>query len=96
MLHASFGAAGLVDPLLERLRGHIRRHNRMSCPLPACSSAPQPISARHDGHGFVGDAVNQLFLLHVAPLKRTLADSGARLALIASDYPKGRPRNPPA
>jgi hypothetical protein len=89
VIPAAIGAAGLVDPLLERMRGHIRRHNRMSCPAARMQLrvAAHIGLVRHDGHGFVGDAVNQLFLLLDAPpLKRMLTDSGAELAFIASDY----------
>ncbi len=89
VIPAAIGAAGLVDPLLERLRGHIRRHNRMSCQAARIQlrAAAHIGLVRYDGHGFVGDAVNHLFrLLDAPPLKQRLAASGAELAFIASDY----------
>jgi hypothetical protein len=89
VMPAAIGAAGLIDPLLERLRGLIRRHNRVSC----AAARIQLRAAAHigfvqrDSHGFVGDAANQLFRLLDAPtFKRMLAESDAELAFIASDY----------
>ena len=44
----------------------------------------------HDGHGFIGSAIDFLFrLLEARPLKRTLAGSGSEIALIVSDYVYG-------
>jgi hypothetical protein len=40
-----------------------------------------------DDYGFVGDGINLVFrMLDARPLERALADSGAELALIVSDY----------
>jgi hypothetical protein len=83
------GATGIIDPLPERLRSLIRRHNHVS-------SAPARIQLRaaahlgpvhHDGHGFVGADVDFLFrMLDARPLRRALASTEADLALIVSDY----------
>ena len=84
----TLAAAGLVDPLPERLRGLIRRHNRVSCEAARIQLrvAIHIGPVHHDGDGFVGGDVNLLFrLLDAPPLKRMLAGSGAELALIASD-----------
>lgn len=82
-------AASLIDPLPERLLRLLRRHNRLSCD----AAAIQLRAALHigmvyrDGHGFVGDAVNQLFRLLDAPsLKHALSEFGSELAFITSDY----------
>ena len=79
----------LADPLPERLRGLVRVHNHVSCR----DAQIQLRAAAHagpvyqDGHGFAGDAVNQLFRLLDAPLfKRSLAASGRELGFIASEY----------
>src|SRR5207245_360945 len=55
----------IVDPLPERLRGHIRRHNRRS----SAEAQIQLRAAAHigpvqyDGHGFVGGDIDLLFRL---------------------------------
>jgi uncharacterized membrane protein YtjA (UPF0391 family) len=80
---------GLIDPLPEKLRGLIRRHNRVSS-----SAAQMQLRAavtigplEHDGYGFVGTDVNFAFrMLASRPLKRMLADSGAELGLVVSEY----------
>jgi hypothetical protein len=82
-------AKGLIDPLPEKLRGFIRRHNHVS-------SAAAQLQLRaalnigpleHDRHGFVGTDVNFAFrMLESRPLKRMLAASGAELGLVVSDY----------
>jgi hypothetical protein len=80
---------GLIDPLPERLRGLIRRHNRLSH-----ESAQMQLRAAatigpvdRDDHGLVGDDLNQLFrMLDARPLRRALTDSGAELALVISRY----------
>jgi hypothetical protein len=79
----------IIDPLPERLRGLIRRHNRVSR-----ESAQMQLRAAatigpvdRDDHGLVGDDLNQLFrMLDARPLRRALADSGAELALAVSRY----------
>ncbi len=79
---------GIIDPLPERLRGLIRRHNHVSCPAAGIQlrAAAHIGPVGHDGHGFVGSDINLLFrMLEARPLKRALAGSGAELALIVSD-----------
>jgi class 3 adenylate cyclase len=80
---------GIIDPLPDRLRSLIRRHNHLSRE----SAGLQLRAALHfgpvdyDGYGFVGSDVNLLFrMLDARPLKRALAASGAELAMIVSDY----------
>jgi hypothetical protein len=80
---------GLIDPLPEKLRGLIRRHNHVSS-----SAAQMQLRAavtigplEHDGYGFVGTDVNFAFrMLASRPLKRMLAASRAELGLVISDY----------
>jgi len=80
---------GLIDPLPERLRGLIRRHNHVSRDSAGIQlrAAAHIGPVEHDGHGFVGTDINLLFrMLDARPLKAALAGSGAELALIVSDY----------
>jgi hypothetical protein len=80
---------GLIDPLPERLRGLACLHNRLSSQEAQIQLrvAVHVGNVHHDGHGFVGDAVNHLFRLLDAPrLRQLLAGSGGELALITSDY----------
>jgi hypothetical protein len=80
---------GLIDPLPERLRGLVRRHNRVSC-----ESARMQLRAAVnvglvdcDDHGLVGDELNLLFrMLDARPLRQALTESGAELALAVSAY----------
>ena len=80
---------GVIDPLPDRLRALVRRHNHFSR---EAARLQLRIAAHigpvdHDGYGFVGTDVNLLFrMLEARPLKRALADSGADLALVVSDY----------
>jgi hypothetical protein len=82
-------ATGIIDPLPERLRGLIRRHNHVSS---AAAHIQLRVAAHlgpvdHDGHGFIGSDVDFLFrMLDARPLKHALASTGADLALIVSDY----------
>jgi hypothetical protein len=84
-----FPGYGLIDPLPERLRGLVRRHNRVSR-----ESAQMQLRAAvniglvdRDDHGLVGDELNLLFrMLDARPLRRALDDSGAELALAVSGY----------
>ena len=79
---------GIIDPLPERLRGLIRRHNHVSCQAAGIQlrAAAHIGPVEHDGHGFVGSDVNLLFrMLEARSLKRALAKSSAELALIVSD-----------
>jgi hypothetical protein len=82
-------AKGIIDPLPERLRGLIRRHNHVSRDVAhiqlRVAAHIGPIY--HDGHGFFGTDINLLFrMLEARPLKVALAGSGAELALIVSEY----------
>jgi hypothetical protein len=82
-------ATGIIDPLPERLRSLIRRHNHVSS---AAAHIQLRVAAHlgpvdHDGHGFVGTDVDLLFrMLDARPLKSALASTGADMALIVSDY----------
>jgi hypothetical protein len=85
------GAAckNLIDPLPERLRGLIRRHNHVfrDAARIQLRTAAHVGPVDHDGHGFIGSDINLLFrMLNARPLKRALASSSAELALIISDY----------
>jgi len=80
---------GIIDPLPERLRGLIRRHNRVSRePAQMQLRAAANIGlVDRDDHGLVGDDLNLLFrMLDARPLRRALTDSGAELALVISRY----------
>ena len=80
---------GLIDPLPERLRGLIRRHNRVSRePAQMQLRAAANIGpVDRDDHGLVGDDLNLLFrMLDARPLRRALTDTGAELALAVSRY----------
>jgi class 3 adenylate cyclase len=79
---------GIIDPLPERLRGLIRRHNHVSCQAAEIQlrAAAHIGPVEHDTHGFVGSDINLLFrMLEARPLRHALAGSGAELALIVSD-----------
>jgi class 3 adenylate cyclase len=79
---------GIIDPLPERLRGLIRRHNHVSCQAAGIQlrAAAHIGPVEHDGHGFVGSDINLLFrMLEARPLRRALAGSGAELALMVSE-----------
>lgn len=81
--------AGLVDPIPERLRRLVRRHNRVSCDAARIQLrvAAHIGPVHNDGHGFVGRDVNLLCrLLDARSLKRMLAQSGAEIAFITSCY----------
>jgi hypothetical protein len=82
-------AQPVIDPLPERLRGLIRRHNRITCD----AARMQLRAAAHigpvysDAYGVISDDLNLLFrMLEAAPLRRALADSGTELALVISGY----------
>jgi hypothetical protein len=80
---------GIIDPLPERLRSLIRRHNHVSCEAAGIQlrAAAHIGPVDHDGHGFVSSDINLLFrMLEARPLKRALTGSEAELALIISDY----------
>jgi hypothetical protein len=85
----SIAYRGIIDPLPERLRGLIRRHNHVSCDAAGIQlrAAAHVGPVDYDGHGFVGSDINLLFrMLEARPLKRALSGSSAELALIVSDY----------
>jgi hypothetical protein len=80
---------GIIDPLPERLRSLIRRHNHLSCAAADIQlrAAAHIGPVDHDGHGFVGSDINLLFrMLEARLFKRAIAATGAELALIVSDY----------
>jgi class 3 adenylate cyclase len=80
---------GLIYPLPERLRDLIRRHNHVSRDSASIQlrTAAHIGPVDHDGHGFVGTAVNFAFrMLEAQPVKRMLADTGAEVCLTVSDY----------
>jgi hypothetical protein len=79
----------LVDPIPDRLRRGVRRHNRLS----AEAARIQLRTAMHmgvihqDDHGFVGRDVNLLDrLIGSRALKQMLSKSGAEVASITSEY----------
>jgi class 3 adenylate cyclase len=79
----------IIDPLPERLRTLIRRHNHVSRDAARIQlrAAVHIGPVEHDGHGFIGSDINMLFrMLEARPLKRGLDDSSADLALIVSEY----------
>jgi hypothetical protein len=81
--------AGLIDPIPDRLRSLIRRHNRVSSDAARIQLriAAHVGAVHHDGHGFVGRDVSLLYrLLDARPLRRMLSESGAEVAFIASGY----------
>jgi hypothetical protein len=85
----TLSAAALVDPIPERLRALVRRHNRVSADAARVQLrvAAHIGSVHHDGYGFVGHDVTLLCrMLDTRRLKRLLADSGADVAFIASRY----------
>jgi hypothetical protein len=82
-------AQPVVDPLPERIRSLIRRHNHVSRDAARIQlrTAAHLGPVDHDGHGFIGSDVDFLFrMLDARPLKSALDSTGADLALIVSDY----------
>jgi class 3 adenylate cyclase len=80
---------GLIHPLPEKLRGHIRRHNHVSreSAFIQLRAAAHIGPVEYDGHGFVGTDVNFAFrMLEARPVKRMLAACGAELCLAVSDF----------
>ena len=82
-------AQPIIDSFPERLRGLIRRHNRLSCE-PARMQlrvAAHVGPVYRDEHGFAGDDVTFLCrMLDAQPLRRALSESDTELAFIISDY----------
>jgi hypothetical protein len=82
-------ARNLIDPLPERLRALVRRHNHVSSMAANMQlrAAAHIGPVEHDDHGFVGTDVNFAFrMLEARPLRRLLAESGAELGLVISDF----------
>lgn len=79
----------VMDPLPERLRSMIRRHNHVFRDNAAIKlrTATHIGPVDHDGHGFIGSDIDFLFrMLDARPLRRALTCSDTELALIISDY----------
>jgi class 3 adenylate cyclase len=84
----NFGAKATLDPLPERLRTLIRRHNHVSRDA-ACIQLRAAVHMgplEHDGHGFIGTDVNFLFrMMNARSLSAALVNTGADLACIISE-----------
>jgi hypothetical protein len=79
----------IIDPLPERLRSLIRRHNHVFRPAAGIQlrAAVHIGPVDHDGHGFIGSDIDFLFrMIEARQLKRALTGSGSEIALIVSDY----------
>jgi hypothetical protein len=77
----------LLTTLIERLRAELRQHNHVSAPTAQLRLrlAVHTGVAHFDGEGLVGTDVNHVFrLLEAEQLKLVLRETGASLALIAS------------
>ena len=73
---------GIIDPLPERLRGLIRRHNHVFCEAAGIQlrAAAHVGPVHHDGHGFISSDINLLFRmprphLDLSPARRLSAAS---------------------
>jgi hypothetical protein len=89
VLPPGIGCTGIIDPLPERLRGLIRRHNHVSSEAARIQlrAAAHIGPVHHDGHGFVSSDIDFLFrMLEARPFKRALSGSGVELALMISGY----------
>jgi hypothetical protein len=89
VLPPGIACTGVIDPLPERLRSLIRRHNHVSCEAARIQlRATVHIGpVHHDGHGFVSSDIDFLFrMLEARPLKRALTGSSVELALMISGY----------
>jgi hypothetical protein len=85
----TISAAGLIDPIPDRLRILIRDHNHVSCDAARIQLrvAAHIGAVHHDGHGFVGHELTHLHrLLDARSLRRKLSESGAEVAFITSSY----------
>jgi hypothetical protein len=79
----------IIDPLPERLRVLIRRHNHIARDAARIQlrAATHIGPVDHDGNGFIGSDINLLFrMMQAQTLKRELANSDAELVLMISDY----------
>jgi hypothetical protein len=86
---ADIACTSIIDPLPERLRGLIRRHNHVSREAAEIQlrAAVHIGPVEHDGHGFISTDINHLcHMLEARSLKQALAGTGAELGLIISDY----------
>ncbi|MGA2828959.1 MAG: hypothetical protein ABSF03_22925 [Streptosporangiaceae bacterium] len=82
-------AKNIIHRLIERLRTLVRLQNHVSREAAKVQLrlAVHIGPVDHDGEGFIGTDINDLFrLLDARPFKRALANSTAELALIVSDY----------
>lgn len=84
----SIGAKAVIDPLLDRLRSLIRRHNHVARDAASIQLrvAIHLGPVEHDRHGFIGSDVNFLFrMLDARSLRTALASTGAVLACVISE-----------
>jgi len=89
IIPAGVPSATVIDPLLDRLRDGLRRHNRVSTDAAGIRLrvAIHSGQVHRDEHCVTGAAVTHLFRLLDAPvLKEALAKSTGDLALIVSDH----------
>jgi len=89
LIPAGMPSATVIDPLLDRLRAGLRRHNRVSVDAAGIRLrvAIHSGQVHRDEHGVTGAALTHLFRLLDAPaLKEALARSRGELALIVSDH----------
>jgi hypothetical protein len=89
IIPAGMPSATVIDPLLDRLRDGLRRHNRVSADAAGIRLrvAVHSGQVHRDAHGVTGAALTHLFRLLDAPvLKEALARSTGELALIVSDH----------
>ena len=80
-------AQSLIDPIPERLRGLIRRRNRIVSEQAQLQlrAAVNMGPVYHDDHGFTSEDVTLLCrMVDAGPLRSALASSAAELALIVS------------
>jgi class 3 adenylate cyclase len=82
-------AFGIIDPLPDRLRALIRRHNHVSRDAAEMQLrvAAHVGPVEHDGQGFIGSDVNLTFrMLEARAFKHIARVSDAEVALIVSHY----------
>jgi hypothetical protein len=78
----------LIDPLIDRVRAGLRRHNKLSSEAAQIRlrMALHAGHVRFDEHGVAGHALIHVFRMLEAPtFKTAFAASGSELGLIASD-----------
>ncbi len=89
IIPAGMPSVTVVDPLLDRLRAGLRRHNRIAADTAGIRLrvAIHSGQVHRDEHGVTGAALTHLFrLLDAHALKEALAKSTGDLALIVSDH----------